>query len=574
MEREHDLLLIAEEERSPYNFGRYTAELLRMEGLGNVPCLSPRAIPTDGTWNPPDRIVVAHTPLGREQAQALYEAVVGGCLLVAFLPAPELAAVFGLTPTYRTTLGGYVGALVPGFREEPIQFHGPLCRYQPPADAETILEERDAAPEHLPTGQAAAIRLRRGWGQAILFLYDLPQSVALMRQGDPRRVSMHANEVAPGWRAADMYVGHLDTGLADIPQADLQCHLLRHLLTDTYEETVPLPWLWYFPDNAATALVVSSDDDWSTPEQFETLLQAARRHQVGITFYLVEDSAVTPELRERWAAEGHTFSIHPVLTEPIGWSWQPTVQRHQQAFTQRYGVEPGCSVRNHVVPWAGWVQGGRWMREAGFTWDSNYFTCPPNTRSYMTGGGLPCPLVDLDGAVLPIFEQPAQFSDETTLKAGGFPFSLNLETEEAVSLLSDLLFFNAEEYHSLLCINTHPVSFATYSRRFWEEVFSAASAMNIPRMALETWADFWERRLSVRVGAGRCENNLWHWEVQAPPQSADLRLMIPRQWGGERLLGIYWNGEEAPGVPRRVHHCSYLSLTIPPGRNMLTALWE
>jgi hypothetical protein len=573
MERASDLLLIADDERRAFNFGLYTAELLRMEGLGRPAILHPRAIPADGSWDPPDRMVVASTPLGREQAQALYEAVLNGCLLVAFLPSPELAAVFGLTPTYRTTLGGYLGALVPGFREQPMQFHGPLSRYQPPSDAETILEERDAAPDHLPTGQAAAIRLRRGRGQAILFLYDLPQSVALMRQGDPRRLSMHANEVAPGWRAADMFVGHLDMRLADIPQADLQCHLLRHLLTDTSAEAAPLPWLWYFPSNADTALIVSSDDDWSSREQFETLLQTARHHRVGITFYLVEKTIVTPELREQWAAEGHTFSIHPDLSVPLEWNWQPTVQRHREAFAEKYGIEPGCSVRNHAIPWVGWVQGGRWMREAGFTWDSNYFTCPPNTRSYMTGAGLPCPLVDLDGTVLDIFEQPAQFSDETTLRAGGFPFSLNLETEEAVSLLSDLLFINAEEYHSLLCINTHPVSFATYSRLFWEEVFSAAGALNIPRMALETWAAFWERRLSVSAGAGVKEGNIWRWEVQAPQESADLRLMIPRQWGGERLLGVYWNGEETPGLPRRVHHRSYLSLTIPPGRNSLSALW-
>jgi len=572
-----DILLIADDDRRPFNFGPYAAELLRMEGLGRSWRLDPRDIAPDAPLNAPGRIVVANTPLGAGQARALRASVEEGCLLVAFLPSAELASAFGFLPTYRTTLGGYLRVLLSGFPGEPMQFHGPLHHLELPPEAEILGECWSAASgQHSPSPLPGVVRLRVGAGTAVFFLYDLPQSVALTRQGDPRRVCLNANEVAPGWRAADMFVDHLVVERAHLPQADLQCHLLRHLLTDPSIQNPPLPWLWYFPDDADTVLLLSSDDDWSTQEQFEALLEGAGRREARITFYLVEETVLTPEQCERLAAEGHTFSIHPNLTRPVEWTWRETVRAHRERFQARFGVPPGCSVRNHAIPWVGWVRGGAWMREMGFRWDSNFFTCPPRTRYYMTGAGLPCPLVDLDGAILDIFEQPAQFSDETTLAAGGFPFSLNLSVEEAITVITEQLRANAEQFHSLLCINTHPVSYATYSAPLWDAVFAEAQARGIPRMALETWAAFWECRHAVQVGEPRRDEGGWEWEVRAPEESEAgtrhaVSLLLPAFHAGEGLASLQWNAAPAASRRRTVHGREYVSIAVPPGVNRLHA---
>lgn len=558
------VLLLADEERHPFNFGPYTAQLLQLEGLGWPETLEPRRISPETLRHAPARILVANTPLGVEQARALREAVATGRMLVAFLPSPELAAAFGLEPTYRTDIGGYLRIRVPGFPDEAMQFHGPLRHFRLPEEAEVLIEQADSSAERRRTGEAAAIRLPVGAGEAIFFLYDLPQSVALTRQGDPRRISLHSNMVTPGWRAADMFVEHLDCERAHLPQADLQCHLLRHLLTDRKKEYPPLPWLWYFPHDAETVLLVSSDDDWSTREQFDALLACARRYDVRITFYLVDETVVTPEMRAAWAAQGHTFSIHPNLNNPPEWTWRETVAAHRRAFCERFGMEPGSSVRNHAIPWVGWVRGGAWMQEAGFTWDSNFFTCPPRTRYYMTGSGLPCPLVDLDGAVLHIMEQPAQFSDETTLAAGGFPFSLNLGVEEAIEIITGQMRANADAFHSLLCINTHPVSFATYSRPLWEAVFAFARDNGIPRLALEEWTGFWERRRRVGIGAAEKVKGGWEWKVTALEGTEPIRLLLP-----EGPTQVTWNGAPVETQRRIVHGRNYLSTVVPPGENIL-----
>jgi hypothetical protein len=560
------VLLLADEERRPFNSGPYTAELLQLEGLGWPETLEPRQVSPETLRHAPARILAANTPFGPEQAHALREAVAAGRMLLAFLPSPELAAAFDLEPAYRTDIGGYLRIRVPGFPDEPMQFHGPLRHFRLPEEAETLIEQVDDSKEHRSTGRAAAIRLSVGRGEAIFFLYDLPQSVALTRQGDPRRVSLHSNTVTPGWRAADMFVDHLDCERAHLPQADLQCHLLRHLLTAAKDEYPPMPWLWYFPDGAETVLLVSSDDDWSTRGQFDALLACARRYDVRITFYLVDGTIVTPEMRAAWAAEGHTFSIHPNLKNPPEWTWRETVAAHRQAFRERFGEEPGCSVRNHAIPWVGWVRGGAWMREAGFTWDSNFFTCPPRTRYYMTGSGLPCPLVDLDGTVLRITEQPAQFSDETTLAAGGFPFSLNLGVEEAVEIITGQMRANAVSFHSLLCINTHPVSFATYSQPLWEAVFAFARDKGIPCLALEEWAAFWERRRSVEIRPAEKVGDRWEWKVTALEGVKSIHLLLPAA-----LTRVTWNGVPAVTGGRSVHGRKYVSTVVPPGENILAA---
>jgi hypothetical protein len=49
-------------------------------------------------------------------------------------------------------------------------------------------------------------------------------------------------------------------------------------------------------------------------------------------------------------------------------------------------------------------------------------------------------------------------------------------------------------------VNTHPISFATYSRGLWERVLAEARRLAIPRMSLEGYAEFWEARQQVEVG--------------------------------------------------------------------------
>jgi hypothetical protein len=615
------ILLLASQERRWLNAGPYAAELLRLEGLNSVRVVEPGEV-TEDDLRAAERVLVAAEPLRPETAARLLAYVEAGGHLTAFLPDPEFAKLFGFEVTFRSLLGGLLRIERPGFTEEPLQFHGPLRLLGVPEGAEVVawvVDQRPTTNDQRPI--PAILRVHRGAGTATFFLYDLPLSVLLTRQGDPMRVHLHAGGAWHGHRAADLFVDHLDLERAHLPQADIQCHLLRELLTDDQRpttndqrpegraasspphggrlgaadkvaptdpspalvvgrwslvESAPLPFLWFFPDLAPSVLLLTSDDDWSTREQFEALRQAAREHGAGITFYLVpgppdarRESIVTPEYKAELEAEGHTFSLHPVHQPPYDLTWRETVARQQAWYRERFGEEPGPSVRNHCVTWSGYVQAARWMQEAGFRYDTNQFSVPPGTREYQCGGALPARVADLDGEVLAIYEAPAQFSDETTLAAGGMAFSLNLSEDEGVALIAARLRENAEAHHSMLCVNAHPVSFATYSGPMWRRVFAEANRLGVPILALERFMAFWEARAAIEVSAAERTEIGWRWRVRMPgsvPVPSGLQtLLIP----APSTACVTLDDRPCPVRPWRAFGRDYLavSLDLSPGEH-------
>jgi peptidoglycan/xylan/chitin deacetylase (PgdA/CDA1 family) len=558
------VLLLASEERRWLNAGLYAEELLRLEGINSVRVLDPARL-TEADLASGPRVVLAAEPLRGETAERLRAYVERGGHLTAFLPDPELAALFGFTVTFRSLLGGTLRIRQAGFTDEPLQFHGPLRLLTPPEGAERIAHVVEPEPH------PAIVRLRLGAGSATFFLYDLPLSVMLTRQGDPMRAHLHTAGVWHGHRAADLFVGHLDRRRAHLPQADLQCHLLRALLAEGPD--APLPFLWYFPGGVPTVCLLTSDDDWSTREQFEALRDAAREHRARITFYLVpgtpSETTVTPEYKAALEAEGHTVSLHPVHEPPYDLTWAETVDRQRAWYRERFGAPPGPSVRNHCVTWSGYVHGARLMKEAGFRYDANAVSVPPAGEQYQAGAGLPACYVDLDGELLAIYQVPAQFSDETTLGDPGVPFSLNLTEDEGVRMITARLQENVTAHHSMLCINAHPVSFATYSGPMWRRVFSEANRLSVPLLSLDAFMTFWERRAAVTLSAATREPDGWRWTLRVPETAPGMTVMLP--WEGDPARVTLDGRGEIPAPCRHLFGRAHLAilLDLSPGEHAL-----
>jgi len=301
-------------------------------------------------------------------------------------------------------------------------------------------------------------------------------------------------------RPADLFHDWQDAQTSEHPVADLHAHLLRELVHQAWPEGTVLPWLWFFPDQADTALVLTSDDDWSTRDQFEMLVDACDRHHARLTFYLIQDrSTVDRAWLESHLARGFDFSIHPNLPTPPLPVWKPRLADHVRQFSEAYGRPPGSSVRNHAVTWAGYLDGARIEADQGFAFDTNYFSILPQGRSYMCGAGLPSRFVDPSGGVLSIYQLPSQFSDETVLGGQGFTWSLDLTPDQGTDLVTGILKRNAREQHSMLCVNAHPVSFATYSSPMWEPVLQFAQSAGVPVLSAGRFGAFWEARRGVRL---------------------------------------------------------------------------
>ena len=219
--------------------------------------------------------------------------------------------------------------------------------------------------------------------------------------------------------------------------------------------------------------------------------------------------------------KGFDFYIHPVLEPPTYPLWEARLTAHVRQFEEVYGRPPSPSVRNHAIMWAGYVTGPRIEARQGFTFDTNTFSLLPQGRYYMAGGGVPMPFSDLSGETLPVFQLPTQFSDETTL--GNHAWSLGLTPEEGASLVTDLMRRNAAGTHSMLCVNAHPVSFATYSAPLWTPVMAFAKQHGIPVCDVDRFSRFWHARREVRlrpVPKGEVS-------VQAQAGVSGLSAMIP-----------------------------------------------
>jgi hypothetical protein len=224
---------------------------------------------------------------------------------------------------------------------------------------------------------------------------------------------------------------------------------------------------------------------------------------------------------ERLIERGFDFSIHPVLEPPTYPLWESRLSAHIRQFESTYGRRPGSSIRNHAIMWAGYVTGARIQARHGFTFDANYFSLLPQGRYYMTGSGVPMRLAAPSGEVLPIFQLPTQFSDETTL--GNAEWSLGLSPDAGAEVVTGLMRANASGYHSMLCVNAHPVSFATYSAPLWTPVMAFAREKGIPVCSVDRFGGFWQARREVRlrpIPEGQAS-------LSVPSSASGLSAMIP-----------------------------------------------
>jgi hypothetical protein len=490
------ILILAETSDRWFSSPESLAELLHLEGMNDLETarledltgalLEGRSLVLLGPADP--------SPLAVDLLLGFVERGGG---LVCCAPGEALAARLGLRHLLRGTLHPRV-TLTPGaFADDRLQVRGWAQHYAPATgtSADVLAQLYDA--QGLPLEAPAALELHRGRGTIIVIAYDLAASTFLLRQGDPLLAGTRSTAYER-MRPLDLFKPWLDPRDTLQPSADLQCHFLRELVQRAWPAGTVLPWLWYFPDNAETMIVMTSDDDWSTREQFEQLIAACDQHDARLTFYLVERKSV---MNRRWLEDlsqrGFDFSIHPDLPPPSGALWDERLARHMRQFTDTYGRPPSPSVRNHCITWSGYIDGARAEAKHGFTFDANYFSM--DGYHYMAGGGLPLAFADPFGSMLPIFQLPTQFSDETTLGRQGFPWSLNLTPDQGIEHISGLIRRNASEQHSMLCLNAHPVSFATYSAPLWEPLMAFAHQSHIPIWPVDRFGTFWHTRRQTRL---------------------------------------------------------------------------
>ncbi|MBM3264986.1 MAG: hypothetical protein FJY97_16390 [candidate division Zixibacteria bacterium] len=492
------ILVLAERSDQWFASPEAYAELLRLEGINDVDTayvedltptlLEGRSVVWLGPSDPsPDAV------------KALIDHVYSGGGLICCMPGEAMAKALGLEPQLKGQMDGRLPVALDGFPDTGLPIKGWSAFYRVGRDAgcTDVMSLQDRRGD--ATGFPAVVELSEGDGAIAVLAYDPVSVVYLLRQGNPLLAGCRSSGFAR-MRPSDLFDGWQDERDFSWPVADLHGHFARELIHRVWPAGSTLPWLWYFPDGADSLLVFTSDDDWSTRPQFERLIDACETFDARLTFYLVQEKSVMDRMwMEELAGRGFDFSIHPDLPPPTLSLWDGRLGAHVRQFCDTYGRPPGSSVRNHCITWAGYLEGARIEARHGFTFDTNCFSLLPQGKYYLNGAGLPMRFVDTSGTVLPVFQLPTQFSDETTLGGQGFPFSLNLTPEQGIDLITGLIGRNTGPVASMMCINAHPVSFATYSAPLWEPVLSFARDSGVPVWDVGRFARFWEARRLVRL---------------------------------------------------------------------------
>ncbi len=325
-----------------------------------------------------------------------------------------------------------------------MKFHGAADLYSlSGAAAIATLYDTPSAPTASP---AVAVN-SFGSGTAILFSFDLTQSIVLMRQGNPDWAGYPNNHDGFNtMRASGMFMdknsGQFwndlgDGALRDVPQADIQLRLLSNLITITTAARRPLPRLWYFPNRNRAILLMTGDDHGFPVDQalaeFNSIASFGGKfaYNLWYPFNTVSTSQVST-----WLAAGNTMAIHfndTAETDSSGVggsaaSWngmQNVITTALSAFQATYPAAPfPLTTRDHFLIWVSNNAAGdpdqtaqaKLFQNNGIQLDTSY-TAFPNRWGYMTGSGLPMKFLDTKtGAVIPVYEQATQYEDDIQLQ--------------------------------------------------------------------------------------------------------------------------------------------------------------
>ncbi|MHB0939926.1 MAG: polysaccharide deacetylase family protein [Armatimonadota bacterium] len=527
-------------------FGPCLQEILRAEGLSGFRMVNlDEGLPE---LRADDLIVLTRCFLRNDEIERLRAAVEAGARLVVLHPSVLLAHQFGWEPQQRAVYPGWVqvGAGSPG-HGLPLQTHLPIAAFTC-SDAETLAGAVDAAWND--AGCPAVARRRFGKGAVVLFFYDLPKAVARLRFGDPELAAVETSEQWHWTHASDLFA-HCDDRVLDRPQADFHGQLLAKILTDI--SPYPLARTWYYEKIAQrSAVVFSSDDDWSTPDQFKQLSDALVSHGGVATFYLVKDTHLSDEEIAALRALGHTFAPHVHLPdgEELAYAFPKHMEEETRLLKARLG-SLSVSLQMHRAPWLGYMTWVPDFIRYGFRLLMSYLSLPPqNVNRYLCGSGRPLKFVDQDGAVHDCWQQPVlSYDDQTLIPA------MTADPQAFVRKFAEILRPAMEEHHTTLGMASHPVSYATYSKPFFDALLDLIVAEGVPIYNGDGWCAFNDRRNAVQIEQSQDGDAL---TCTVRGLVGELPLMLPVT--GPATVTV--NGQPAEGIILRRLGQEYLCLQL------------
>lgn len=603
-------ILLVTNSRTTPSFGAYLGAVLRAEGIvafrsAYLADIQPAVLAQFPL------VLLAAGELTATESELFEKYVIEGGNLIALRPDRQLAAVMGVRFTGGTTDNMFLAvgdhSLSAGIVKTALQIHTPVDEYDL-SGAETVawLTYRDGA----ITSRPAVTINRAGKGVAALWAFDLPQCIALIRQGDPMSANQERDGL-DGIRTMDLFVDWIDEEAVEVPQADELQRLLANMIHALAGEA-PLPRLWYLPRDATGVLVATGDAHGIQTHHITPGIEIAERYGGAISVYYTtpnvsaarrtvrriqwwaqelpvvgwvfeEDSGYpTPQLVAGWRERGHEFGLHPWVEAGVSSGYN-----HAWNDFVKHGYGPSApTVRTHRLLWSGWVDTARVQAQYAIRMNLDHYHAGPGMRrsdggwmnGYLTGTGLPMPFVDQQGNLLSVYQQHTHIVDEHQISVFDHGYEMNLSAADGVALSRRQIDVAVDRFPSALGLQAHfdPFAFgeekAALERDWLDGILQHAVARGVAILSAEQWLKFTEMRsqAEMRDVSWDAEQRRLSFELIADgDQERRLELLAPAEHQQRALREISVDGSPVDVSRKLVGGVQYGAVAITAGRRRL-----
>ncbi len=589
-------LLLAQDRAPQPDFTTYLAEILRAEGFVGLRQISLRQINSDINGAV---IIVGSAPLPKESVEWLYQFVRSGGGLIGIRPDPALAEMFGVA---------YSGVV----QRDDSLYPLPSTGIAGPLQLHTVYDRvhlRSAEPVASSSYGDPLVTIHQfGAGRAALWTFDLAQTIALIRQGNPAWINQE-RDLMEGLRASDLFVDWIDLERIAIPQADEHQRLLSRMIDDV--SPMPIPRLWYFPDNAASAIIATGDAHGSRVSHIEQWLSIIERHAGLASIYYTPPPAntagrLTRKLRwtlsrtpligaaiagddplpgphhvREWRERGHEFGMHPYVEAGL----EAGYYQHWCEFIKLgYGPLPP-TVRTHRILWHGWVDNAIVQAAYGIRMNLDHYHSGPAVRKpdgtwtmgYLNGSGLPLRFVSEDGTIIDVYQQATHLVDEHLMPVFQTGFDVGLDGARAAIQSIAQIAASIERYPAALGLQCHVDPFliggpiAQEVARWLDQTLDYAAGMGLPIMTAERWLNFIDARQASDLFDVNWNGQRLTTTISAPPSRLSLTLLVPETHRKTHLRTIHLNTERIPVQQRQIAGKTYRVLRLRGGQQQMIA---
>jgi hypothetical protein len=569
----------------PKHYGDYTGEILKTEGFNEFQIDSFNNVEFSLKYLKQfDIIILTEIPLSNQQENILASYVKDGGNLIAFRPDKKIATIFGLKYEKDTLTEAYIAidsssSIGKGLITQTMQLHGTTDLYQLNGCKKIASLYLNAT---VSTDYPAVVMNKYGAGHAIAFMYNLPQSIAFTRQGNPLLAGQEKDGIK-GIRAMDMFVnGWVDTSKNTFNQADEQMRLLSHCIETLATYRKPLPRFWYFPDSLKCLVLLTNDGEFRNEKDFEPQFNDIESKGANMALYILKTDKVSKASTDLWIKRGHEISGHPDDTneaeQPVWFNMNHALSTKLDELNSRFGITAMHTIVNHWFVWCGrnaydqidFTAQAKIEAANNIGMDINYAHYDNNSKQQHFLGPAGLRQGNFNGTGLPL-----KFADQNGTLVNIYQLLNNVYDQQYMEHKDSAGFYDCFKGLMDRSINNEVYSYITVKAHNDEYFFSKAALLKMldyaKEKAIPAWTplrllEFIKAKDDASFTNIKWLNSRLSFEVKfALADKNRLAIMIPWLFNGKKIHKISMDGISTHPFIKRVKGFDYAFLTRQTG---------